>query len=170
MAEAFIAEIRMFGFNFAPRGWADCNGQIISIAQNTALFSLLGTNYGGNGQTNFGLPNLQGRAPLAPGQGPGLSSYTLGQNGGVENVPLTAAQVPAHNHTMPTFTAPSDTNEPVGGVVARVGTAAYINAAPNTALANSLASVGGGQAHNNMMPSLIVRFCICQQGIFPSRP
>jgi microcystin-dependent protein len=170
MAEAFIAEVRMFGFNFAPRGWADCNGQLLSIAQNTALFSLVGVNYGGNGQTTFGLPNLQGRAALAPGQGPGLSNYALGQTGGVENVTLTAAQVPAHNHTMPTFTALADTNEPAGGVVARVGTAAYINAAPNTALATSLASAGGGQAHNNMMPSLVVRFCISLQGIFPSRP
>jgi microcystin-dependent protein len=169
MSDPYIAEVRMLPYSFAPRGWADCNGQLFSIAQNTALFSLVGTIYGGNGTTTFGLPDLRSRAPMGAGNGPGLSPRVLGEQTGTENVTLLNTQIPAHRHNMPVFTAPADTNEPAGAVVARVGTAAFISSAPNTALATSLSSVGGNQPHSNMMPSSTIRFCICTAGIYPSR-
>ena len=171
MADTFVAEIRMVGFNFAPRGWATCDGQIISIAQNTALFSLLGTTYGGDGRTTFGLPNLQGRSPLQPGQGPGLSFYSLGETTGESNVTLLQSEIPQHNHTFGALNAVCDTNSPSGSVPARViGETPYVNAAPNTILAPSLAPAGGSQPHNNQMPYLVVNFCIAMQGVFPQRP
>jgi microcystin-dependent protein len=172
MSDPFIAEVRMLPYTFAPQYWADCNGQLLSISQNTALFSLVGITYGGNGTTNFGLPDLQSRAPLhvGLGQGPGLSPYIQGQKAGVENVTLLSTQVPAHSHSVSAFTAPADTNLPAGSVMARPSTAAYVNATPNTALANSISSAGGGQPHSNMMPYLTVRFCIALFGVYPSRP
>ena len=171
MSDPFLAEIKMFGFNFAPRGWATCDGQLLSLAQNTALFSLLSTRYGGNGQTTFGLPNLQGRSPLQQGQGPGLSIYDLGQTTGESSVALLQTQIPQHNHTFGALNAVGDTNSPNGSVPARViGETPYVNATPNTVLAQSLGSAGNDQPHNNLMPYLVVNFCIAMQGIFPRRP
>lgn len=174
MSSPFIAEIRMFGFNFAPRGWAFCNGQLLPIAQNTALFSLLGTTYGGNGTTNFGLPNLQGRAPLHPGQAPGLSPYVLGQTGGSETVTLTQNGLPSHTHAMNGSIAPPPaggvTPDPTQGLGRAAGGNAYGAAANLTAMSpQALSLQGGSQPHNNLMPYLTVNFCIALQGIFPSR-
>src|SRR5215831_16990317 len=121
MSEPFVAQIQIFAFNFAPRGWAFCAGQILSISQNTALFSLLGTTYGGNGQTTFGLPDLRGRVPLSPGQGPGLSNYSLGQVGGAENVTLTTTQMPQHTHAPQATASDQNTNRPNNAVAARGG-------------------------------------------------
>lgn len=174
MSNPFVAEIRMFGFNFAPRGWALCNGQILPIAQNTALFSLLGTTYGGNGQTTFGLPNLQGRAPLHPGQGPGLSAYSLGQVGGTETVTLTQNQLPSHTHALNGITAPPPATGTVPDATVGLGRAsggnAYGAAANLVSMSpQSLPPQGGNQPHNNLMPYLAVNFCIALQGIFPAR-
>ena len=175
MADAYIAEIRMFGCNFAPRNWAYCNGQLLQIVQNTALFSILGTTYGGNGQTNFGLPNLQGKAANGQGQGPGLSSYQLGQTGGASSVTLLANQIAPHTHT-----AIGDNgdgiigNSPVGHAWATPSVDRELNLYDtNGALVNmgatALANTGGSVPHNNMMPYQAVGFCICLFGIFPSR-
>jgi microcystin-dependent protein len=170
MSTPFIAEIRMMGFNFAPRGWAFCNGQLIGIAQNTALFSLLGTNYGGNGQTTFGLPNLQGQAPLHPGQGPGLSLYSLGETSGSSSITLLQTEIPGHNHSFGAISAVGDSNNPGGAVPARVvGETPYASTAPNTPLSTTISPSGSNQPHNNMMPYLVVNFCIALQGIFPAR-
>lgn len=177
MSEPFIGEIRMFAGNFAPRGWAFCQGQILSIAQNTALFSILGTTYGGNGQTTFALPDLRGRAPMQPGQGPGLSSRTLGEQGGSENVTLLITQMPAHNHTVNANGSPGNGSVPTGSVWAEVVNpadnalmGAYTNAAPNTTMsANAIGTAGGSQPHNNMSPFTCVNFIIALQGIYPSR-
>jgi microcystin-dependent protein len=170
MSTPFLAEIRMMGFNFAPRGWATCDGQILPISQNTALFSLLGVNYGGNGQTTFGLPNLQGKAPIHPGQGPGLSLYDLGETAGSSSITLLQSEIPAHSHTFGAINAIGDSNNPSGAVPARViGETPYASTAPNTALATTIVPSGGSQPHNNMMPYLVVNFCIALQGIFPPR-
>ena len=165
-----IGEIRMFAGNFAPRSWAFCNGQLLSIAQNTALFSILGTTYGGNGQTTFGLPDLRGRVPVSSGQGPGLSSYTLGEQGGVEAVTLLSTQIPAHTHGI-------GANSGLG-TQAAPGNTRYIAASDrrdnqfadssNTSLAPTT-SAGGSQPHSNLQPYLTVNFIIALQGIFPSR-
>jgi microcystin-dependent protein len=179
MSEQFLGELRMFGFNFAPQGWALCNGQILSIAQNTALFSLLGTTYGGNGTTNFALPNLQGSVPISSGQGPGLSFYDLGQVGGEQTVTLLQTQMPTHNHSLPADAAAATSVSPgSGGIVAEgkgSGRAAfainsYSAAATTTNLAPALvAAAGASQPHNNMQPSLVMNWCIAVVGIFPSR-
>lgn len=179
MADPFVAEIRIFPFNFAPRGWAFCSGQILPISQNTALFSLLGTTYGGNGQSNFALPNLQGAAPLGFGQGPGLSLYDLGQTGGTTTVTLGATQIPSHTHTasaLPTVPNPTPLLSPSGNIWAvagtrRVNTNLYATAAgtPQAMNAVALAVTGGGQPHNNMPPYLTMNFCIAMQGVFPPR-
>jgi microcystin-dependent protein len=170
MSDPFIAEIRMFGFTFPPRSWLDCNGQLIPIAQNTALFSLVGTFYGGNGQTTFGIPNLQNRTPIGVGQGPGLSQYSIGQSSGTANVTLLQNQIPAHNHSFGTNSGDADGTNPGGAVPARAsGETPYTNGAANTPLSTTISPVGGNQPHNNMMPYLTVRFCICQFGVFPSR-
>jgi microcystin-dependent protein len=175
MTDAFIGEIRIFAGNFAPTGWALCNGQLMSISQNTALFSLLGTMYGGNGQTTFALPNLQGSAPLMAGQGNGLSQYEVGQIGGATSGTLLPTQLPAHAHTVSATTTPGSAPDPVGDVwgvaaVAR-GTVMY-TASPGSAPKMSpqaFAMAGSSQPHNNMPPYLVVNFIICLQGIFPSR-
>jgi microcystin-dependent protein len=171
MSEPFIGMIATFGFNFAPRGWALCNGQILSIAQNTALFSLLGTTYGGNGQTTFALPNLQSRVPIHFGQGPGLSSYDLGQQAGNETVTLTQNEMPAHTHvaTLHASTQPANDTLPTGNYPADGG--AY-QSATNTnmnagAVTNGIS--GGSQPHTNIQPYLAINFCIALEGIFPSR-
>lgn len=171
MADPFVAEIRIFPFNFAPKGWAWCDGQIMPISQNTALFSLLGTTYGGDGKSTFALPNLQGAAPMHPGQGPGLSLYDLGQFGGSEFVTLLESEIPAHTHTLRANNALGDSPVPGGNTVAR-----YANAYQSSTSANltqmawqSLSVAGGSQPHNNMQPYLTFYFCIALQGVFPPR-
>ena len=160
----------MFGFNFAPQGWAMCNGQILPISQNTALFSLLGTSYGGNGQTTFALPDLRGRVAIQQGQGPGLSSYSIGEVTGVETVTLTSNQMPQHNHGVVANGAPATATRPNGAVPARTGTNEYAPAPDGTAMnAGMIATTGGSQPHTNLPPLLVVTFCIALQGIFPSR-
>jgi microcystin-dependent protein len=168
MATPFIGQISMFGGNFAPRSWAFCNGQIQTIAQNTALFSILGTTYGGNGQTTFALPDLRGRVPIHPGQGPGLSNYSLGQQGGTETVTLITQQIPAHNHSLVGNNTAANDNLPNGNALA--DSAIYTNAAPNAQMnAASIGNTGGNQPHPNIQPYLCINFIIALSGIFPSR-
>ncbi|MGZ8215218.1 MAG: phage tail protein [Methylosarcina sp.] len=177
MSEPFIGEIRMVGFNYAPQGWALCDGQLLSIAQNSALFALLGTTYGGNGQTTFALPDLRGRVPLHPGQGPGLSPYILGQSSGVESVTLTANQMPAHSHAIAANSNPGEVDSPSGNFAAGIadpnsGTPLNAFAASANATMNPtvVGAAGGSQPHTNLQPSLCVNFIIALEGIFPSRP
>lgn len=168
--EPFLGEIMMFGGNFAPRGWALCNGQLLPIAQNTALFSLLGTNYGGDGRSTFGLPNLQGRAPMFYGTGPGLSAYQIGEMSGVESVTLGVNAIPSHTHTMQGTGDDDQSASPIGAVAGR-GESPLYRSAPDTDFApDALAVAGGSQPHNNMQPFLTVTFVIALQGLFPSRP
>jgi microcystin-dependent protein len=166
VSEPFYGEIVMFAGNFAPRGWAFCNGQLLSIAQNTALFSILGTTYGGNGVTTFALPDLRGRAPMHFGQGPGLSNRNLGEQDGTETVALTQQQMPSHTHTLNGSTGAVNTTRPTGAVPAKGGS--YSTASPDTQMTPP-ALVGGSQPHDNMQPSLAVSFIIALEGIFPSR-
>jgi microcystin-dependent protein len=165
MAEPFLAEIRIMSFNFAPRGWALCNGQLLPINQNQALFSLLGTTYGGNGQTNFALPNLQGNSPLHQGQG-----LVRGEKGGSTAVTLTQQQMPQHIHTAQVRQVNGTSANPANQFLANVVTFAYRNNISNltTIHPQTLTSAGGSQAHTNMMPYLVLNFCIALQGIFPS--
>jgi len=169
MATPFIAEISLFAGNFAPRNWAFCNGQLLSIAQNTALFVLLGTQYGGNGNTNFGLPNLQGRLPMHPGAG-----HVLGEMAGDEAVSLTTNQMPAHTHapSAGSGTTP-DSPVPLGRYPATPASGTPYAAAGGAQMAagvgSSVGPVGGSQPHNNLMPSLCINFIICLAGVFPSR-
>lgn len=170
MADPFLGQISLFTFGFAPKGWAFCNGQILSIAQNQALFSLLGTTYGGNGVTTFALPNLQGRAAVSSGQGPGLSSYTLGQVGGEAAHTLVPAEIPPHTHGAATA---SDTTQmsPQANYWARNtgGNAIYSAASTGTMSANAVGAAGGNQPHQNMQPHLALNFCIALQGVYPAR-
>jgi microcystin-dependent protein len=172
MSSPFIAEIRAVCFNFAPRGWAFCNGQLIPISQNTALFSLLGTTYGGNGTTNFGLPNLQGRTPMHWGNGAGLTPRALGETGGATNVTLLASQLPAHSHTVVTVAkaaeATADRANASGNIIAQPSDSAYATGTSNATMSPTT-STGGGQPHNNMQPYLVLNFIIAMQGIFPAR-
>ena len=176
MASPFLAEIRIFPFNFAPTGWAFCNGQTMPINQNTALFSLLGTTFGGNGITTFGLPNLQGSAPLMPGQGPGLSLRSLGQSGGETNVTLVQNHMPAHRHTVRANSGPGTQSSPANAdwasaSVLRQSVKLYAQGEANTTMsAQALSSTGGSLPHNNMPPYLALNFCIALQGVFPPRP
>lgn len=170
MADPFVAEIRIFPFNFAPRGWAWCDGQLMPLSQNTALFALLGTTYGGNGKSNFALPNLQGRAPMHPGQGPGLSPRDLGESGGSETVTLTQAEMPAHGHGAFASGRVADSQNP-GSAALAAGSSIYTGASGMVDMASdSLAPAGGDVPHNNMQPYLTCYFCIALQGIFPPRP
>lgn len=173
MADPFVAEIRIFPFNFAPSGWAWCDGQLMPLSQNTALFSLLGTTYGGNGKSNFALPNLQGSAPMHPGQGPGLSLHDLGESGGSDTVTLLLSEIPLHTHALNAQAPPADTNLPGGHVLARtVGATPYFPpaGAPLVAMApQSLSPSGGDAPHNNMQPYLTFYFNIALQGVFPPR-
>ncbi len=175
MATPFVGEIRMFAGNFAPRGNSFCNGQLLPIAQNTALFSILGTTYGGNGTTNFGLPNLQGRAPMHFGQGPGLSLRSLGETGGQQNVTLTGNQIASHQHLAMADTGSGTTPSPSGATWATVSSGRgsaplYVPAPPNVTMnPNALGQTGGNQPHNNMPPYLAITFIIGLQGIFPAR-
>jgi microcystin-dependent protein len=170
MAEPFIGEVRIFAGNFAPRGYAMCNGQLLPISQNTALFSILGTTYGGNGTTNFALPNLQGMSPLHPGQGPGLSPYVLGQTGGQTAHTLSVSELPAHAHSLHGSSAATG-GTPGGGVVlaATSGAKVYRGATNLVPMATGLSANGGGQPHENRQPFLVLTFIIAVQGVFPSR-
>jgi microcystin-dependent protein len=171
MSEPFLGEIKMFGGNFAPRGWALCNGQILSIAQNTALFSLLGTTYGGNGQTTFALPNLQSRIPIAPGQGPGLTNYDLGEEIGTESVTLLSTEMPQHSHVPQAQSGPGTSTTPQSNVWAASSSrdAQYGDTLNTPMSATALPAAGGGQPHSNMQPYLVINFIIALQGIFPPR-
>ena len=173
--DPFVAEIRIFPFNFAPRGWAFCNGQILPISQNTALFSLLGTTYGGNGQSTFALPNLQGRAAMFNGQGPGLSLRDLGEQNGTENVTLLITEMPAHTHVVNAKVAGGTANPTnmVWGTssAAKVAANFYAPAAPAPVGMNpgALSVAGGSQPHNNLMPYLTLNYNIALQGVYPPR-
>ncbi|MCP5108608.1 MAG: phage tail protein [bacterium] len=198
MAEPFIGQITMFGGNFAPRGWAYCDGQLLAISSNSALFSILGTTFGGDGRTTFALPDLRGRVPIHPGSGPGLSSRRLGEKNGTESNKMTVTQMPSHNHsatvgnidvgnitaTLRCNTAESDTQDPTGNALANANRNTYINAAPDqdmhadsiqlTTSGNATGSVtvqntGGSQSMNNMQPWLGIHFIIALVGLFPSR-
>lgn len=174
MSNPFLAEIRILPCNFAPKGWAFCDGQILPLSQNTALFSLLGTTYGGDGKSTFALPNIQGSAPMHPGQGPGLSLYVLGEIGGSETVTLLQSEIPTHTHSMRAHNAdPADAQNPSSatslaqssqGNAYNPTTTNLINLAPQT-----LAPAGGSLPHNNMMPYLTLNFCIALQGVYPPR-
>ena len=168
MADPFVAEIRIFGFNFAPKGWALCDGQLLPISQNTALFSLLGTQYGGDGKSNFALPDLQGRTPIDQGQGPGVADRSPGESGGEEQVTLVASQMPVHTHVQPNASTDSETTNRPGGAVA-AGGGAYARAADTDTTWAPLAPVGGDQPHPNMQPYLVSRFCIALLGVYPAR-
>lgn len=170
MSQPFIGEVRMFSFNFPPRRWAFCAGQLLPIAQNSALFSLLGTQYGGNGTTTFALPNLQGRTPIHFGNLPGGSGYVQGQIGGEENHTLIVSEMPAHGHGASGNSGAADAASPVGNAWAAGATNAYSAAAPNTTMnPASVGAAGGSQPHPNMPPYAVVNFSIALQGIFPSR-
>jgi len=175
MADPFVAEIRIFPFNFAPKGWAFCNGQLLPISQNTALFSLLGTTYGGDGKSTFALPNMEGNAPMHPGQGPGLSLHDLGETGGSETVSLLESEIPSHSHSWQASNSDGIAQSPVANLLA-VGVGGISLYAPPpspgslTPLSpNALAPAGGDQPHNNMQPYLTLSFCIALQGVFPPR-
>ena len=175
MADPFVAEIRIFPFNFAPRGWAWCDGQLLPLSQNTALFSLLGTTYGGNGKSNFALPDLQGRAPMHPGQGPGLSERFLGEAGGSEAVTLLISETQIHSHAVGVSPDPADiaTPQPGESIARSVGGQSFqtvTNAGLVSMAPEVIAPAGGDLPHNNLMPYLAVSFCIALQGIFPQRP
>ena len=176
MADPFLAEIRMFPFNFAPTGWATCDGQLLPISQNTALFSLLGTVYGGDGKSTFALPNLQGSAPMQPGQGQGLSLRDLGEMGGVESITLLVSEIPVHTHSVMVASGRNTANNfvpsPTTVLAPSVNAQAYFAGTPATTQMafESLAPAGGSLPHNNMQPYLTLNFCIAMQGIFPQRP
>jgi len=175
MSNPFVAEIRIFGFNFAPTGWAQCNGQLLPISQNTALFSLLGTTYGGDGKSTFALPDMQGNAPMHPGQGSGLSLRDLGEMSGTETVTLLVSEIPIHNHNVATH------NLDAGGLqnpapTVLLAKSSQGNAYQTNATANltqfafqALSPAGGSLPHNNMQPYLVLNFCIAMQGVFPPR-
>ena len=166
MAEPFLSEIRIMSFGYAPRGWAMCNGQLLPINQNQALFSLLGTTFGGNGQTNFALPDLRGNVPIHVGQG-----HTLGEKGGQQAHTLTLSEMPLHVHVANATSVPATAGNPATNRLLSQSTLAalYTNASNLTAMdASSISSVGGSQAHLNMQPFLVLNFCIALQGIFPS--
>jgi len=180
MSEPFLGEIRLFGGTFAPRGWVFCDGRLLSIAQNSALFALLGTTYGGNGQSTFAVPDLRSRVPLSQGQGVGLSNYQLGQSGGVEAVTLTSAQIPAHQHALNATTATGSTTTPGPTVMLATpvepGVSTSLYTVPGTSTVNpqpmaaqSIGTAGGNQPHSNMMPTQAIVYIIAVEGIFPSR-
>jgi len=173
--DPFVAEIRIFPFNFAPKGWAFCDGQILPLSQNTALFSLLGTTYGGDGKSNFALPNFQGNAPMHPGQGPGLSLHDLGETGGSDTVSLLESEIPSHSHTVMAHDLdPADHQIPGSGTVlaqSSGGFAYQSNTSANLAALSdqTIAPAGGDQPHNNLQPYLTLNFCIALQGVYPPR-
>jgi microcystin-dependent protein len=174
MSDPFVAEIRIFPFNFAPTGWAMCNGQIMPLSQNTALFSLLGTVYGGDGKSTFALPNMLDNAPMQPGQGNGLSERFLGETGGSPSVTLLTSEIPLHTHTLMAASDIGNQNTPSDIRVPTVSNNGSIYAPGGSAVAmmspQALAPQGGSLPHNNMQPYLTLNFCIALQGIFPARP
>lgn len=173
MSDQFVAEIRIFPFNFPPTGWAFCDGQLMPISQNTALFALLGTTYGGDGKSTFALPNMQGNAPMQPGQGQGLSLRDLGEMSGVESITLLISEIPFHTHTLMVAGGdPAESNVCTNFALARSKNGnAYSNSIALTQAApQALAPAGGSLPHNNMQPYLTLNFCIALQGIFPQRP
>jgi microcystin-dependent protein len=172
MSNPFVAEIRILTFNFAPKGWAFCAGQLMPISQNTALFSLLGTTYGGDGKSNFALPNLQGRIPLNQGQGAGLEQYVLGEEGGTDTVTLLQSEMPSHNHAeWAESQVDGNKGTPSSATTfARSKGSTVYQAANNTTMAGGVvAQNGGGQPHNNLMPYLTLNYCIALQGVYPPR-
>lgn len=170
MSEPFIGEIRMFAGSFAPRGWALCDGQLMAVSQNDALFSLFGTIYGGDGRTTFGLPDLRGRIPVHAGTAPGLSNRRLGEKQGTENVTLTEAQLPAHTHPFQSTQGSATTRDPVGNAPAAAAADVYVDNFSPFQLSNTeISSAGGSQSHTNLMPSLCVHFIVALFGIYPSR-
>jgi microcystin-dependent protein len=170
MSEPFLGEIRNFGFTFAPRGWALCQGQLLSIQQNSALFSLLGTQYGGDGVTTFGLPDLRGRVSMGFGQGPGLSNRTQGEVAGTETVTLTSNQLPGHSHTVAAASAATSKN-PAAAVPAFTSAGSSYGTSADLAMSpNMIGPVPGNQPHDNLQPYLVTNWCIAMEGIFPSRP
>ncbi len=170
MSEPFVGEIRMFGGNFAPRGWALCDGQLLTVSQNDALFSLFGTIYGGDGRTTFGLPDLRGRVPIHMGQGPGLSSRSIGNKSGAENATVSSNQLAAHSHTLVASGDAASTTSPSAGVLGTPTPTPYSSNAPTVAMnASAIGSTGGGQSHVNMQPYLCVNFIVALVGIYPSR-
>ena len=174
MADPFVAEIRMFPFNFAPKGWAFCNGQLLPITQNAALFALLGVVYGGDGTSTFALPDLAGSSPMHPGQGPGLSLHRLGEIGGAETVTLLESEMPAHGHTLQGTVGFGNQNSPSGTFFGRPFGGGSLYVTPGSAdqqlSPSALAPAGSNHPHNNMMPYLTVNFCIALQGVYPPRP
>jgi len=170
-SEPFLGEIMWVPYNFAPTGWAFCDGQLLAISQNTALFSLLGTQYGGNGQTTFALPNMQGRVLINAGQGPGLSDYYQGESGGEENHTLTSSEIPSHSHTVKATVATGTATSPTGAYLGAAATGNQYGDAPTTTMApGALAVAGSTMPHNNMMPYLTLNCIIALQGIFPAHP
>jgi microcystin-dependent protein len=179
MTTPFLGQITVFPYSFPPYGWMDCAGQLLPISQYTALFSLLGTYYGGNGTSNFALPDLQGRVPISYGQGPGLSEYVIGEMDGAENVTITTATMPTHTHALNATSARSSTNVPGGALAAmsQAGTPIapikgliYSTNAPDTTLPpQQIGAAGGNQPHTNIQPFLVLRYCIAITGVFPSR-
>lgn len=171
MSEPFVGEIRMFAGNFAPRGWAFCDGQLLAVSQNDALFSLFGTIYGGDGRTTFGLPDLRGRIPIHAGTGPGLSPRRLGSKGGAEQETLTVNQMPSHSHDLIADTQPATAASPIGHTVAQgQGVNFYREEDQALSLSNTMiTATGGSRAHTNLMPTLCVNFIVALFGIYPSR-
>jgi microcystin-dependent protein len=178
MSEPFIAEIKIFAGNFAPRSWAFCNGQLLPVSQNTALFSLIGTTYGGDGRTTTALPNLQGRAPMHPGRGPGLTSRRLGQRGGTGKVTLSEAQMPSHKHSVIADAQAggfggggANTADPVDHNLASTSASGqfYADGSSNLVPMNSLSNAGENQPHNNLQPVIALNYIIALQGLYPSR-
>lgn len=168
--DPFVGEIRPVAFNFDPRGWAFCSGQLINISQNTALFSLLGTSFGGNGTSNFALPNLQGRIAVGQGQGPGLGSYDMGQQDGFQTVTLQPSQLPVHSHPVVASSAAANSLTPTGKFPAKAAKLCYAPSSTGNLSPDAVIPDGGGQAHNNMQPFATINYIIALQGIFPPRP
>jgi len=174
MADPFVAEIRIFPFNFAPKGWAWCDGQLLPLSQNTALFSLLGTTYGGDGKSNFALPDMQGNAPMHPGQGPGLSLHDLGETGGTETVTLLESEIPVHSHAMKATVENGTQGTLAPNITLATSIAGSLyqsNTNSNLVTMNpqAISPAGGDQPHNNMMPYLTLYFNIALQGVYPPR-
>jgi len=167
--EPYVGQISMAGFNFAPRGWALCNGQLLSIAQNTALFSLLGTQFGGNGQTTFGLPDLRGRVPVHQGQGPGLTNRVMGETAGEETVTLLQTEMPQHTHLVSASSTDSTLKNPTGNFLGGTASPIYSTTANNVMSPQVNQLTGGNQPHDNMQPYQVISFIIAMEGIFPSR-
>ena len=169
MSEPFLGEIRMFGTSFNPRGWLNCDGQLLPISQYDALFSLFGTMYGGDGRTTFGLPELRGRVPIHVGQGPGLPDFRQGSKGGTPNVTLNVNEIPSHFHTVSCSSEDGETDEPVGNVHAKAGGGETIYAGSADETMENTGNTGGNREHNNMQPYQVIRYCVAVQGVYPSR-